>query len=116
MKRWDRLVDAYVEEYRARGIGEATINHTGARLDRSGLWLKQRRPRVPIERIDSLSTGLRRSSTTRRSASEKVKTPRSRNRSDPAAVSAALNRSTASRSCSDPPQGRLTYSCGNREQ
>ena len=53
MKRWDRLVDAYIEEYRARGIGEATINHTGARLDRWGLWLKQRRPRVPIERIDA---------------------------------------------------------------
>ena len=53
MKRWDRLVDGYMEEYRARGVGEATINHTGARLDRWGLWLKQRRPRVPIERIDA---------------------------------------------------------------
>ena len=53
MKRWDRLVDAYIEEYRARGIGAATINHTGARLDRWGSWLKQRRPRVSIERIDA---------------------------------------------------------------
>jgi site-specific recombinase XerD len=53
MKRWDRLVDAYIEEYRARGIGEATIKNTGARLDRWGLWLKQRRPRVSIERIDA---------------------------------------------------------------
>lgn len=53
MKRWDRLVDAYLDEYRARGIGAATINHTGSRLDRWGLWLKQRRPRVSIERIDA---------------------------------------------------------------
>ncbi len=44
--------NGYLEESRARGIGEATINHTGARLDRWGLWLKQRRPRVSIERID----------------------------------------------------------------
>jgi hypothetical protein len=25
MRRWDRLVDAYLEEYRARGIGEAMV-------------------------------------------------------------------------------------------
>jgi hypothetical protein len=36
MKRSDRLVDGYMEEYRARGIGQATINHTVARLDRWG--------------------------------------------------------------------------------
>ena len=35
MKRWDRLVDGYIEEYRARGIGEATIKNTAARLDGS---------------------------------------------------------------------------------
>jgi site-specific recombinase XerD len=53
MRRWDRLVDSYIEEYRARGIGQATIEHTAARLDRWGRWLKQRRPRVSIERIDA---------------------------------------------------------------
>ena len=42
-----------MEEYRARGMGQATIKNTGARLDRWGRWLKQRRPRVPIERIDA---------------------------------------------------------------
>jgi site-specific recombinase XerD len=53
MRRWDRLVDAYIEEYRARGINPATVSHTAAALERWGLWLKQRRPRVSIERIDA---------------------------------------------------------------
>lgn len=53
MRRWDRLVDSYIEEYRARGIGEATVAATAGRLDRWGRWLKQRRPRVAIERIDA---------------------------------------------------------------
>jgi site-specific recombinase XerD len=47
------LVDAYVEEYRARGIGEATVAMVAARLDRWGRWLKRRRPRVAVERIDA---------------------------------------------------------------
>src|SRR5665213_475578 len=53
MRRWDRLVDNYMDEYRARGVGAATIENTAARLDRWGRWLKQRRPRVSIERIDA---------------------------------------------------------------
>ena len=53
MRRWDRLVDAYIEEYRARGVSAATVAHTAARLDRWGRWLKRRRPRVTIERIDA---------------------------------------------------------------
>ncbi|NJO12116.1 MAG: tyrosine-type recombinase/integrase [Gammaproteobacteria bacterium] len=47
------MVDSYMEEYRARGIGQATVAHTKARLDRWGRWLKERRPRVAIERIDA---------------------------------------------------------------
>ena len=47
------MVDLYIEQYRARGISEATIGHTLARLERWGSWLKQRRPRVAIERIDA---------------------------------------------------------------
>jgi site-specific recombinase XerD len=47
------LVDGYIEEYRARGINPATVAHTAATLDRWGRWLKQRRPRVAIERIDA---------------------------------------------------------------
>jgi len=53
MRRWDRLVDGYIEEYRARGIGPARVAHTAATLDRWGRWLKQRRPRVSIEQIDA---------------------------------------------------------------
>jgi len=53
MRRWDRLIEAYIEEYQARGISEETIRATYARLDRWGRWLKQRRPRVLMERIDA---------------------------------------------------------------
>jgi site-specific recombinase XerD len=53
MRRWDRLVETYIEEYHARGISEQTVAHTAARLDRWGRWLKRRRPRVSIEQIDA---------------------------------------------------------------
>ena len=53
MRRWDRFVELYIEQYRARGIGEATVAHTAARLERWGRWLKQKRPRVSIEQIDA---------------------------------------------------------------
>ena len=53
MRRWDRLVDTYVEEYRARGVSPQSVEYTEARLDRWGRWLKARRPRIAIERIDA---------------------------------------------------------------
>jgi integrase/recombinase XerC len=53
MRRWDRLVDSYMESYRARGVGAATIGHVASRLDAWGRWLKQRRPKVAIEEIDA---------------------------------------------------------------
>lgn len=53
MRRWDRLVDGYMEEYRARGVSPQSVAYTQARLDRWGRWLKRRRPRVAIERIDA---------------------------------------------------------------
>jgi site-specific recombinase XerD len=40
-----------MEEYRARGVSEATVRHTESRLERWGRWLKKRRPRVSIEQI-----------------------------------------------------------------
>jgi hypothetical protein len=49
MGRWDRLV----EEYRARGVSAAPVEYTQVRLDRSGRWLKRRRPRIAIEQIDA---------------------------------------------------------------
>jgi site-specific recombinase XerD len=47
------LVDAYMEQYRARGLSAATVSNTQARLQRWGRWLKERRPRVSIESIDA---------------------------------------------------------------
>ena len=55
MRRWDRLVDSYIEEYRARGVSAASVAMNTARLERWGRWLKARRPRVAIERIDAES-------------------------------------------------------------
>jgi site-specific recombinase XerD len=52
MRRWDRLVDTYIEEYRARGICEATVAHTESRLRGWGNWLKSRRPRPVLDAID----------------------------------------------------------------
>ncbi|MGD0581259.1 MAG: tyrosine-type recombinase/integrase [Bryobacteraceae bacterium] len=51
MRRWDRLLDTYMDEYRARGICQATVAATESRLHRWGWWLKKRRPRVAIEQI-----------------------------------------------------------------
>jgi site-specific recombinase XerD len=53
MRRWDRLLDSYIEEYRARGVSAESVAMNTARLERWGLWLKARRPRVGIERIDA---------------------------------------------------------------
>lgn len=53
MRRWDRLVERYIEEYRARGVSEATVAHTASRLSKWGGWLKDQRPRVAIEEIDA---------------------------------------------------------------
>lgn len=53
MRRWDRLVDGYIEGYAARGINPASVASTRSRLVRWGQWLKQRRPRVAIERVDA---------------------------------------------------------------
>jgi len=49
------LVDSYIEEYRARGVSAASVAMNTARLERWGRWLKARRPRVAIERIDAES-------------------------------------------------------------
>lgn len=51
MRRWDRLLDTYMDEYRARGICQATVAATESRLHGWGWWLKKRRPRVAIEQI-----------------------------------------------------------------
>jgi len=47
------LVDAYVEECRARGICAASVAHTESKLRHWGSWLKGRRPRPVLDAIDS---------------------------------------------------------------
>lgn len=53
MRRWDRLVDAYIEECRARGICPASVAHTESKLRQWGGWLRSRRPRPMLEAIDA---------------------------------------------------------------
>jgi site-specific recombinase XerD len=52
MRRWDRLVDTYIEECRARGVCPASVAHTESQLRRWGSWLKGRRPRLTLDAID----------------------------------------------------------------
>jgi site-specific recombinase XerD len=40
-----------MDEYRARGVSEASVAYTESRLEKWGIWLKKRRPRVSIEHI-----------------------------------------------------------------
>jgi site-specific recombinase XerD len=51
MKRWDRLVEQYMEEYAAAGRAENTIKGVRSELDRWGNWLKNQRPRPKLEEV-----------------------------------------------------------------
>jgi hypothetical protein len=51
MRRWDGLVDRYLDEYEARGRAAGTIEGLRWELDRCGTWLKNRRPR--LDEVDS---------------------------------------------------------------
>lgn len=53
MKRWDRNVDVYLEQCKARGLAEGSIARIGQVLADWGQWMKQRRPRVMLERVDA---------------------------------------------------------------
>jgi len=53
MRRWDGLVDRYLEEYEARGRAAGTIEGLRRELDRCGTWLKNRRPRPRLDAVDS---------------------------------------------------------------
>jgi site-specific recombinase XerD len=53
MKRWDRLVDQYMEEYTAAGRAEETIKGVQREMDRWGNWLKNRHPRTKLEEVDA---------------------------------------------------------------
>jgi site-specific recombinase XerD len=51
MRRWDSLLEAYIEEYEARGIGRETIGNVRRELERLGSWLKRRRPKPRLEEM-----------------------------------------------------------------
>lgn len=52
MRRWDGLVDAYLEEYVARGVCTAMADNVRRELERWGNWMKRRRPRPKLEAIE----------------------------------------------------------------
>ena len=51
MRRWDTLLDAYIEEYETRGIHPQTIDNAHRELMRMGNWMKRRRPKPRLEDI-----------------------------------------------------------------
>jgi integrase/recombinase XerC len=51
MRRWDGLLDAYIEESAARGLSGGYVETTRRELERWGAWLKRRRPRPRLEEI-----------------------------------------------------------------
>ena len=55
MKRWDRLVDQYMEEYEAAGRAAETVKGTRRELERWGSWLKNLRPRPALEEVNAES-------------------------------------------------------------
>jgi site-specific recombinase XerD len=46
-------MDGYLAEYRARGVCAGSIGHTTSVLERWGRWMRTRRPRPPLERVDA---------------------------------------------------------------
>jgi site-specific recombinase XerD len=53
MRRWDGLVDKHVATLVARGVSQSGIDRRITELNRFGLWLKARRPRVALEQVDA---------------------------------------------------------------
>jgi integrase/recombinase XerC len=53
MRRWDRLLDGYLERYSARGLSEGSVVRTTHVLTDWGQWMKRRRPRPILEQVDA---------------------------------------------------------------
>lgn len=51
MKRWDRLMDLFMEEYEARGLAQGSIDAMQREWEKWGCWLKRRRPRPKLEEV-----------------------------------------------------------------
>ena len=53
MRRWDAVVEGYLDEVRARGVAETRRQQVQRELDRWGSWMRHRRPRPVLEQIGS---------------------------------------------------------------
>ncbi|MEK6238059.1 MAG: tyrosine-type recombinase/integrase [Planctomycetales bacterium] len=53
MKRFDGLLDRYLEQYEAQGWVPESVANTRRELSRWGQWLKEQRPRPKLEEIDA---------------------------------------------------------------
>jgi len=53
MKRWDRLLDQYMEGYEATGKAEERIKEVRRELERWGSWMKNLRPRPALEDVNA---------------------------------------------------------------
>lgn len=53
MRRWDRLLDGYLEEYAGRGRAPQTEAKVAQILTTWGTWMKRRRPRPKLEQVDA---------------------------------------------------------------
>lgn len=58
MRRWDGLVEKYLNECESRGLAEGTQSKRARELARLGSWLKRQRPRLTLEGIgaDAIAT------------------------------------------------------------
>ena len=52
MKRWDGMMEGYLQQCVTRGLSEATVAGLRRELERWGLWLKRRRPKPNLEEVD----------------------------------------------------------------
>lgn len=52
MRRWDSLVDGYIQQGETRGLSQEHLRGTRDELDRLGCWLKRRRPKPALEEVD----------------------------------------------------------------
>ena len=53
MRRWDGLLEGYIKENEIRGLAAVTVDMRRRELERVGVWLKRRRPKVNLENLDS---------------------------------------------------------------
>lgn len=53
MRRWDGLLDRYMQILQSRGVSQSYLNAVRSELERFGLWIKRKRPRPSLEVLDS---------------------------------------------------------------